>query len=1379
MAPKRATRSTPVTTTPAPTATTTTSVTNAQLQAMINQGVTAALAARDANRNGDDSHTSGTGGRRTERVVRECTYQDFMKCKPLYFKGTEGVVELTQWFKRMETVFRISNCSVENQIKFSTCTLLAGALTWWNSHVMTVSHDVAYAMTWADLRKKMTDKYCPRNEMKKLEAELWNLKVKGTDVIGYNQRFQELALLCVRMFLEESDKIERYVGGLPDMIHGNIVASKPKTMQEAVEMATELMDKKVSTIAERQAENKRKFENTSRNNQNQQQQNKRQNTGRAYTAGTGEKKPYGSLNPYALMQLSPTTRGTGSGQKSTCFECGVQGHFKRECPKLKNNKNRGNQVGNDRAPAKVYAVGHAGTNPDSNVVTGTFLLNNRYASILFDTGADRSFVSTAFSSQIDITPSTLDHYYDVELADGRIIGLNTILRGCTLNLLNHPFNINLMPVELGSFDAIIGMDWLAKYQAIIVCAEKIVRIPWGNETLIVHGDGSNQGHEARLHIISYSKTQEYMLKGCPVFLAHVTTNEVEDKSEKKRLEDVPIVRDFPEVFPEDNPCPGAPYRLAPSEMKELSEQLKELSDKGFIRPSSSPWGAPVLFVKKKDGSFRMCIDYRELNKLTVKNRYPLPRIDDLFDQLQGSSVYSKIDLRSGYHQLRVREEDILKTAFRTRYGHYEFQVMPFGLTNAPAVFMDLMNRVCKPYLDKFVIVFIDDILIYSKNKQEHEEHLKLILELLKKEELYAKFSKCEFWIPKVQFLGHVIDSEGIHVDPAKIESIKDWASPKSPTEIHQFLGLAGYYRRFIEGFSKIAKPMTKLTQKKVKFEWGDKQEAAFQLLKQKLCSAPILALPKGSEDFIAYCDASKKGLGVVLMQREKVIAYASRQLKIHEKNYTTHDLELGAVVFALKIWRHYLYGTKCTVFTDHKSLQHILNQKELNMRQRRWLELLSDYDCEIRYHPGKANVVADALSRKERDQPLRVRALVMTIGLDLPKQILNAQTEARKLENIKNEDVGGMLLENAKDPEKVRKEKLEPRADGTLCFNGRSWLPCYGDLRTVIMHESHKSKYSIHPGSDKMYQDMKKLYWWPNMKADIATYVSKCLTCAKVKAEHQRPSGLLVQPKIPEWKWDNITMDFVTKLPKSSQGYDTIWVIVDRLTNLLTHIAYTSSTDGQSETIQNSRGNVRACAIDLTEVGEAQILSPELIQETTEKIVQIKQRMQAARDRQKSYTDLKRKPMEFQVGDKVMLKVSPWKGVVRFGKRGKLNPRYVGPFKVLEKVGEVAYKLELPEELSRVHNTFHVSNLKKCYADEPLAVPLDGLHFDDKLQFVEEPVEIIDREVKRLKRSRIPLVKVRWNSKRGPEFTREREDRFKKKYPHLFIKTAPSSSAAS
>nr|GEZ42649.1 hypothetical protein [Tanacetum cinerariifolium] len=844
-------------------------------------------------------------------------------------------------------------------------------------------------------------------------------------------------------------------------------SSKPRSLDETIELTNDLMDQKLRTYAER-ADNKRKTNDTSRNNHGHQQQPfKKQNVAKVYNMGTRERKPYeGSFPKCTKCQRhhnGPCTqkcykcnkvghfardcRSSGNANvanaqwdgKETpkgngCFESGASRHFKRDCPKLKN-KNGGNR----NAQGWVYAVGNAEKNenapmnPDSNAVTSTFLLNNRYASILFDTGVDISFISIAFSSLVNTDPTSLGSSYDVKLADGKIVRIGTIIRGCTINFLNHPFNIDLMPVELGSFDVIIGMDWLRRCHAVIV-------------------------------FISCSKASEYMAKGCQIFMAQISAKKVEDKSEGKQLKDVPIIWDVLEVFPEDFPglpparpvefqidlIPGAapvaraPYRLAPSEMKELSEQLQELSDKGFIRPSSSPWGASVLFVKKKDG--------------------------------------------------------------------------------------------------------------------------------------------------------------GIHVDPTKIESIKDWASPKMPTEIRQFLGLAGYYRRFIEGFSKIAKSMTKLTHKGIKFDWGEKEENAFQLIKQKLCSASILTLPEGSKDFVVYCDASHK----------------------------------------------------------------------------------------------------------------------------------EAQIEALKLENLKKEAVGGMIKTD------IPKERLEPRADGTLCLNGRSWLPCYGHLRSVIMHESHKSKYSIHPGYEKMYQDMKKLYWCPNMKADIATYVSKCLTYAKFKAEHQRPSRLLVQRAIPVWKWDNITMDFFTKLPKSTQGFDTIWVIVDRLTKSA-HFLPIREND--------SMDKLARIYLDII----AQLIGPEMIQETTKKIILIKQRIQAAQDRQKSYADRKQKPMEFEVGDRVMLKV-------------------------LAKVGDVAYKLELPQELNRFHHTFHVSNMKKCYANEPLAMPLEGVHIDETLQFVEEPVEIKEREIKRLKRSRIPLVKVRWNSRRGPKFTWEREDSFKQKYPHLFTNRTSSST---
>nr|GEY30220.1 hypothetical protein [Tanacetum cinerariifolium] len=661
---------------------------------------------------------------------------------------------------------------------------------------------------------------CPRNEVQKMETELWNLTVKVNDLTACIQRFQELILLCTRMVPDEEDIVERFIGGLPDNIQRNVIAANLARL----------------------------IRSNPRDNRGQQPPFKRQNTtrqnvARAYTARNNKRKGYVGSFPYCNKWGA-----VGNQKGSVCYECGRPGHFRKDCPKVRN-QNRGNQtrnkIGNktrgNEVTAKAYAIGRGGTNPDSNIVTDTS--------------------------------------YAIELADGRVLEKHIVLKGYTLGLLGHPFNIDLMLVELGSFDIIIGMDWLAKYHALIVCDEKVVRIPYGDEA--------------------------------------------EDKSEEKRLEDVPIVREFLEVFPEDMP------KLPPARQAEFQIDLV---------PSAAP--------------------------------------------IARASVYSKIDLRSGYHQLRVQEEDIPNTAFRTRYGHYEFQVMSFGWTNASAVFMDLMNRVCKPYLDRFMIVFTDDILIYSKNRKEHEGHLKVREKDIPKTAFRTRYGHYELQVMPF----------GLTNAPTVFKGLMNRVcKPYLDRFVIVFIDDILIYSKSRNEHEGYLKPMMKLTQKSIKFDSGEKVEAAFQLLKQNLCSALILALPEGSEDVMVYCDASHKGLGTILMQTEKVIAYASCQLKI-----------------------------------------------------------------------------------------------------------LSAQSEARKEENFINKDLHGMI------------NKLEPRTDRTLCLNNQSWISCFGDLIALIMHESHKLKYSIHPGSDKMYQGLKKQYWWPNMKPEIATYVSKCLTYAKVKVEYQKPSGLLV-----------------------------------------------------------------------------------------------------------------------------------------------------------------------------------------------------------------------------------------------------------------------------
>uniref|UniRef100_A0A453G2D1 Retrotransposon protein, putative, Ty3-gypsy subclass n=1 Tax=Aegilops tauschii subsp. strangulata TaxID=200361 RepID=A0A453G2D1_AEGTS len=809
--------------------------------------------------------------------------------------------------------------------------------------------------------------------------------------------------------------------------------------------------------------------------------------------------------------------------------------------------------------------------------------------------------------------------------------------------------------------------------------------------------------------------------------------------------------------------------------------------------------------------------------------------------------------------------------------------MSFGLTNAPAYFMSMMNKVFMEFLDKFVVVFIDDIMVYSKNEEEHKEHLRLVLEKLREHQLYAKFSKCEFWLKEVGFLGHVISGEGIAVDPTKVQSLTEWLAPTSVSEIRSFLGLAGYYRRFIENFSKIAKPMTELLKKDTKFKWTEECEASFQELRKGLTTAPVLILPDIRKDFQVYCDASRLGLGGVLMKDGRVVSYASQQLRPHELNYATHDLELAAVVHALKTWRHYLIGNRCDVFTDHKSLKYIFTQKELNLGPRRWLELIKDYDMKLHYHPGKANVVADALSRKSYANTLVGEGLPKELAEDLRELCLEIVPRGFVAALEVQSTLLGRIREAQKDYKEISdiKERMSKgKAKGfredehdTLWFEDRIYVPNNAEIRKLILQETHDSPYSIHPGNTKMYLDLKEHFWWTGVKKDIAEYVAICDVCQRVKAEHQKPAGLLQPTPIPEWKCDKLGMDFITGLPRTRVGYDSIWVVVDRLTKVAHFIpvktTYTSAklakiymtrivclhgvprtivsdrgtlftskfwhqlhqtlqtrlefstafhpqTDGQTERVNHILEDMlRACALDygsswdenlpyadfsynnsyqaslkmapfealygrrcrtpLTwdEVGDRQLFGPDLIKESEEKVKLIRDRLKVAQSRQKSYADSKRKEVTYEIGDRAYLRVSPLRGVKHFGVKGNLAPRFVGPYRVLERMGEVAYKLELPEGLSGVHDVFHVSQLKKCHAemaDIPLrdTVPLEAIQLDSDLTYEEKPVKILEFASRVTRSKVIKFCKVQWSHHTEDEATWEREDDLRKDCPHLF-----------
>jgi len=1008
------------------------------------------------------------------------------------FSGTKGE-SVTIWVKEMELFFNDAGIMDDDtRIVKATRALQGSAKAW----IFGLQEE---PRSWSSFKEGITKQFgwiltpqLARDELRSLRA--------GKDLEAFLIEFQRLMTACPDMAM--ADRIDRLEQCLPRKLAMEVRRSRPQTLQDAIASA-------------------------------------RSAHGMTTQGGLTETH----AEP---MELDAFTK---KFPPDSCFKCGKFGHFKRNCPLNKRKEETNYLCFSFHVPSGslLRLTLHFGQGQE---LTG-----------LVDSGASHCFISEKACKALNAErrSSTLP---PLMLADGSLKRCREITR-LRFQAEGHEFEATFVIAPI-QHDIILGKPWLAKYNPLIDWMTN--SLSFGRKTekasdILPETSGGGTGKDnLTLNTIETSaKPEEFETLLLFVMEKH-------EKETDPRVQE--LLEEFADVFPSELPTgvppdrgfehtiellpgsriPSRPtYRMSPAELDELKRQIEDLLSKGHIRPSKSPFGAPVLFVKKKDGSQRLCVDYRALNEITVKNAFQLPRVDEMLDRLKDAKVMSKIDLKSGFHQVKIADQDVHKTAFQCRYGHYEYLVMPFGLCNAPATFQGLMNKVMEPLIDKCVSPYMDDLLVYSPNIDQHVKDLRQVLELLRKNKLYANPSKCVFAKDSVEYLGHVVTDKGISVDPAKIRKIQEWPIPQSTSQVRSFLGLAGFYQKFVEGFSRIAAPLYDVTGSQAKFEWGEPQQKAFDELKRALTSAPVLRSPDPDLPYLLHTDASDAAIGAVLSQDDgdgpRPIAFFSRKISPAEVNYAIHEKELLAIVQALSTWRHYVLGCRYPVkiFTDHHSLKYFRTQPSLSKRQARWQGLLADYNYEIIYQPGKLNVVADALSRMPTQEANAVSEFSVP---ELKQMIRESYLEDKEASAIKSR------IENLGEDHKGNFELVEDLLYLTEGETKRLWVPNNDRLRTSILQEFHETTFSGHLGASKTYDRLYQHYYWPGMWKDVQNFTESCTTCQRTKASQKSTAGTLQPLEIPSCNWEAVSLDFIVQLPMTKNGHDAIVVFLDKLSRM-------------------------------------------------------------------------------------------------------------------------------------------------------------------------------------------------------------------------------------